>query len=76
MVNPQPTKGTILYRRCAWCSKVMGEKDGEGVEGVSDGICDDCVILNFPHRANKIIEERAYSNWADQRAGAADATDR
>ncbi len=28
--------------RCAWCGKDMGEKDGEGVEGVSHSVCEDC----------------------------------
>ena len=35
-------KQTILIVVCAWCGKKIGEKDGEGVEGVSDGICQDC----------------------------------
>ena len=28
---------------CAWCDKDMGEKDGEGIEGVSHSICDVCL---------------------------------
>jgi len=28
---------------CAWCEKDMGEKDGGGVEGVSHGICEECL---------------------------------
>ena len=28
--------------RCAWCGKEMGDKDGEGIEGVSHGICNSC----------------------------------
>ena len=27
---------------CAWCGNDMGEKDGQGVEGVSHGICEEC----------------------------------
>ena len=27
---------------CAWCRRDMGEKDGQGVEGVSHSICGDC----------------------------------
>lgn len=27
---------------CAWCGKKMGEKQGDGVEGVSHGICKQC----------------------------------
>ena len=28
---------------CAWCGKDMGEKEGEGVEGVSHGVCNPCL---------------------------------
>ena len=28
---------------CAWCDKEMGEIDGGGVEGVSHGICEECL---------------------------------
>ncbi len=28
--------------RCAWCGKDLGTKDGQGVEGESSGICEDC----------------------------------
>lgn len=28
---------------CAWCGKDIGEKDGEGVNGVSHGICEECL---------------------------------
>jgi len=27
---------------CAWCGKSMGEKDGQGQEGVTSGICPEC----------------------------------
>ncbi len=27
---------------CAWCGKDMGEKEGEGIEGVSHGMCNEC----------------------------------
>lgn len=39
---------TTLKIVCAWCGKDMGEKDGEGVEGVSHGICEDCLKLYQP----------------------------
>lgn len=35
-------KETILMVVCAWCGKVMGEKEGKGVSGVSHSICDEC----------------------------------
>lgn len=28
---------------CAWCGKDMGEKDSEGVNGVSHSICQECL---------------------------------
>ena len=27
---------------CAWCGKEIGEKDGEGVEGISHSMCEEC----------------------------------
>ena len=27
---------------CPWCKKDMGEKNGEGVEGISHCICEEC----------------------------------
>ena len=48
-------KKTILRIRCAWCGKDMGEKDGKGAEGVTDGICDNCLLLNFPHVYEKVM---------------------
>ena len=27
---------------CAWCKRGMGEKDGEGVEGISHSMCEEC----------------------------------
>ncbi len=35
-------KKTILHVVCAWCKKSMGTKDGQGVEGISHTICEDC----------------------------------
>lgn len=28
---------------CAWCGKDIGEIDGKGVEGVSHGLCLECL---------------------------------
>ena len=33
---------TILKIFCAWCNKDMGEKDGEGVSGITHSICPVC----------------------------------
>ena len=27
---------------CAWCGKDMGEKEGEGIEGISHSVCEEC----------------------------------
>lgn len=45
------TKITVV---CAWCGKKLEEKDGQGVEGESHTICDDCLNRHFPHHADKI----------------------
>ena len=33
---------SIIKVICAWCGKDMGEKDGQGAEGISHGMCDKC----------------------------------
>jgi len=33
---------TVITVQCAWCGKPLGEKDGQGVSGVSDGMCSEC----------------------------------
>ena len=35
---------TVLKIVCAWCGADMGEKDGEGVEGISHGMCEECEV--------------------------------
>ena len=35
---------TKLLIQCAWCGKSMGEKEGDGIEGVSHGICGKCEL--------------------------------
>ncbi len=39
---------------CAWCNKDMGEKDGEGVRGVSHGLCRECFdkVMSEERKAN------------------------
>lgn len=53
------TKITVV---CGWCGKQLGEKDGQGVEGESHSICDDCLNLYFPHHADKIREALKVEN--------------
>jgi len=39
---------TKLVVRCSWCSRILGVKNGNGAEGVSDGMCSICAGKNFP----------------------------
>ncbi len=41
--------GTIIKVVCMYCKADMGEKDGEGVEGVSHGICPKCLLEHAPN---------------------------
>jgi len=34
---------SLLKIVCAWCGKDMGEKEGQGIEGISHSICKDCL---------------------------------
>ena len=43
--------------RCAWCGKNMGEKDSEGIEEVSHGICEECFDKLKPKGGNKDDKE-------------------
>jgi len=36
-------KGQAMKVVCAWCGKTLGEKDGCGVDGVSHGLCSECL---------------------------------
>lgn len=33
---------TVIYMFCMSCKKFMGTKDGKGVTGRSDGLCEKC----------------------------------
>jgi len=49
-------KQTTLTIVCAWCNKDMGEKDGQGVSGISHGICPSCqekLMNELKERKNK-----------------------
>jgi hypothetical protein len=39
---------TVLKMECMYCGAPMGEKDSQGVEGVSHGICRKCWARDFP----------------------------
>jgi len=38
---------------CAWCKKDMGEKNGEGVEGVSHSMCEECFAQSEEKAGNR-----------------------
>ena len=40
-------EGTTIKVVCAWCGISLGEKDGQGAEGISHGICPECVMRHF-----------------------------
>ena len=44
---------------CAWCGKDMGEKDGEGIEGISHSICEECLSKLEAKVENKISRKGA-----------------
>lgn len=39
---------TVLRIICMFCKKVMGTKDGKGVEGDSSAICEECWYKECP----------------------------
>lgn len=52
---------------CAWCSKDMGEKDGEGVRGVSHGLCRECFDKVMPGEENGIMMGLAVTEDTEER---------
>ena len=42
---------------CACCGKDMGEKDGKGIEGISHGVCDQCLKKLKAKTTSKISAE-------------------
>ena len=57
---------TVLLVKCAWCGKDMGEKDGQGVSGVSHGMCPECCRKVT---ADTEIADSMRSYWANLNAG-------
>lgn len=55
----------VVIVKCAWCGKPLGVKDGQGVEGISHGICNDCLNRYFPHQADKVREALEVDNIED-----------
>ena len=44
--------------KCAWCGKVLGEKPPIQDLTHTDGICDQCLLINFPDVYEKVTEIR------------------
>ena len=42
---------------CAWCGKYIGEKDGEAVDGVSHGVCEECLDKVVSENGGEIGED-------------------
>ena len=40
-------KSSILKKVCTWCGKDLGTVDGQGVEGISGGICPKCAAIEY-----------------------------
>ena len=49
---------------CAWCGRDLGKKDGEGVKGVSHGVCEKCLAEQETKakNGNKLREHIAARN--------------
>ena len=50
---------------CSWCGKDLGEKDGEGVEGVSHGVCEECLEKFLAEVNNKLTDTHTGSSKAN-----------
>lgn len=53
--------GTVLQIECMHCQKNMGEKDGEGKEGVTSGICRECweeLYPQWPYPGDERLEPK------------------
>lgn len=50
---------------CAWCGKDMGEKEGDGVEGVSHGMCEEC-YKKSKSKEEKIVDSRSSKSKTDR----------
>lgn len=49
---------TELKVICSWCGEEIEIKDGDGETGESHGICDSCLVKNFPDLAQKILGDK------------------
>ena len=53
----------MMIRRCAWCEKTLGTKEGE--DGITDGICPDCYAKQWAELEEDIPLEtqQEYEDW-------------
>ena len=53
--------------RCMDCKRDLGEKDGHGVDGISDGLCPECYLIRRKEIEEMKIQDRAmeenYENY-------------
>lgn len=42
-----------MTRRCAWCKKITGQTEDDE-EGITHGICPDCLERHFPAEAKQM----------------------
>lgn len=48
---------SVMKIVCAWCGANMGEKDGEGTEGITSSICRECFEIVKPRRDQNVIQK-------------------
>ncbi len=46
---------TKLTIECAFCGRLMGEKDGMGCAGVTSSICPECIRKYYPDCAEELL---------------------
>jgi len=52
-----------MIRRCAWCKKILGTK--EGADGITDSICPECAAKMVEELEEDVSEEtrQEYEDW-------------
>ena len=59
--KPEEKEHTTLKVECSWCGISLGEKDGQGVEGTTSGICPECENIEYLLFARRIVKEKKVS---------------
>jgi uncharacterized Zn finger protein (UPF0148 family) len=68
-------KHTVMPIECAWCGIPLGEKNGEGVEGTTSGICPDCLEIEYLLLARQLVKEKKLS-WEEAKKRSRDCRER